>query len=58
MNELEKRLIELQQQLIKQKTGIDFDTNSPYLDNMINIATKAAASPSAASPAKSCYLGR
>lgn len=43
MNELEKKLIELQQQLIKQKTGLDLDTNTPYLDGLFNVASKAAA---------------
>ena len=44
MNDLEKRLIELQQQLIKQRTGYDFESNGPYVDAMFNIANKAAAS--------------
>jgi hypothetical protein len=44
MNELEKKLIELQQQLIKHKTGLDLDTNVPYLDGLFNIAANIAAS--------------
>lgn len=44
MNELEKKLIELQQQLIKNKTGLDLDTNSPYLEGLFNTAQKVAAS--------------
>lgn len=44
MNELEKKLIELQQQLLKQKTGLDLESNSPYLDSMFNTAKKVAAS--------------
>lgn len=44
MNELEKKLIELQQQLIKQKTGLDLETNNPYLEGLFNTAQKIVAS--------------
>lgn len=43
MNDLEKKLIELNQQLIKHKTGLDLDTNAPYLDSLFNVAQKVAA---------------
>jgi hypothetical protein len=42
MNDLEKRLIELQQQLIKHRTGVDFDSNAPYVDAMVNTQVKSA----------------
>ena len=44
MNDLEKQLIELQQQLIKSKTGLDLDVRGPYLDGLLQIAQQAAAS--------------
>lgn len=43
MNDIEKKLIELQQQLIKQKTGLDLDTNSPYLEGLFNTAQRIVA---------------
>jgi hypothetical protein len=44
MNDLEKQLIELQQQLIKQKTGLDLEIGTPYLDGLLKIAKQTAAS--------------
>ena len=44
MNDAEKRLIELQQQLIKQKTGLDFESNNPYVEGLFNLAKNVAAS--------------
>lgn len=44
MNDAEKKLIELQQQLIKQKTGLDFDSNSPYVEGLFNLANRTVAS--------------
>lgn len=43
MNDLEKKLIELQQQLLKHKTGLDLDSNAPYLDGLFNTAKRVAA---------------
>lgn len=44
MKDLEKKLIELNQQLLKQKTGLDLDSNVPYLDGLFNIVKKVASS--------------
>ena len=42
MNDLEKKLIELQQQLIKQKTGLELESNAPYIEGLFNTAKKIA----------------